>query len=248
MSEEIVWRLKELEDFVTKKRGRAASEMFEQYLRSISKKLDIAAYHSNESNDLLKEFTTGSDVFKNYTQMFKLSFGLITANISEEEKQRSVDFHFCAFKAEAHVIAYAHAMHSIIDMMAQVINQALGLGYDVHDVTIYKIRNGVAEFNSLHKEINELLKYEEYDYLKSFVNCQKHIILIPATYNFDCNISEGNRSHGLKIPSFSYKNKRDGTIKTYQSKWAHDFVREDFVKLRDKILKIGISLNNILSS
>ena len=175
-------------------------------------------------------------------------FGSVTGNIPAEVKDKSNEFHKNTAIAEAHVIAYAHSMMSVIDIMAQVINIALDIKIDINDVTIFKMKNRVSNYVNIHKEISELLNYYEYDYLKAFVNCQKHISLVHSDYCIDATLHPNKRSHGLKISCFNYKSKKTNKNTQYPNKWAHDFVTDDFTKLESKLLMIGNELNLALGS
>jgi len=239
-TESISWNIEELHGIVTRKYGASHAAVLQTFLNSTSKKIRIAAYHSQESREMMKEFFPHENEIENYTQGFDLVFGHMTANIEDVEKERSVLFHNTLWKAEAHVVACAHAIQSLIDIMWQVINCALNLRIDVNDVTLYQVQIKVQGHEGLYNLLLDLKNNETYKYLSAFVNSQKHIYFVPATFTLQAELKEGERAYGLKIPQFTFKNQH------YSEKWSEDFVTTDFVLLKDKIIAVGIELNNIL--
>lgn len=242
MADILTWNLEELRNLATRKYGLVASKHLDVYLESVSKKINIAAYHSLESRELLKALFEHISEDQSYVYGFELMFGIMTANIDEETRDKSAQFHNNSWKAEAHVVACAYAIHAIIDIMAQVINCALDLKIAVNDVTINKVKKIVTKYHDLFKKLEELLDYDEYKYLLSFVNNQKHIFFVPVKYTFKMQVEEGEKAHGLKIPAFEYRGV------DYPEKWSDDFVTTEFVKLKDKIIETGIGVNNILKA
>jgi len=240
MPDVLSWDLKELKDLVREKYGPRAAEELEFYISSISKKINIAAYHSLESRELLKVLFAQITEDYSYSHGLKLMFGVMTANVDEDLRMKSSLFYNNSWKAEAHVVACAYAVLSVIDIMAQVINCTLDLKIPVNDVTVYKVKGEITEYDNLLKKTKELLCYDEYKYLQAFVNSQKHVFFIPITYTFKMQAEIGEKAHGLKIPSFKFNGK------SYCEKWSDDFVTTEFVKVKDKVLEIGIELNSIL--
>lgn len=237
----VSWNIEELNDLVIKKHGLKYAHRLQVFLNSTSKKIRIAAYHSSESRNMMNGFFPHGTEVENYSRGFDLLFGHMTANINETEKQESIIFHNTLWKAEAHVIACAHAIHSLIDIMAQVINLALSLKINENDVSWHKIKNAIENKHSrLHDLVLGLKNDERYKYLQAFVNSQKHIFFIPATFTLEAEVKEGQRAYGLKIPAFTFKNQ------PYPEKWSEDFVTSDYVILKDKMIYMGIELNQVL--
>jgi len=234
------WNTEELFLLARENYGEKHVSDLQAYLNSISKRIRMAAYHSLESRDMLKGFFTHETEIENYEQGFDLIFGHMTANIEEEEKEKSVLFHNVLWKAEAHVIACAHAIHSLIDIMAQVINSGLNLKINENDVTINKVKQASVKYTKIYSLLTELTDREEYKYLVAFANSQKHIFCVPATFTIQMEVKVGERAYGLKIPNFTFKTSH------YAEKWSDDLVVKDFVILKDRLINIGIEINKTL--
>jgi hypothetical protein len=240
MPDVLSWDLQELKGLAREKHGAKAAEELGLYTHSLSKKINIAAYHSLESRGLLETLFAHLAEGESYTYGIELMFGAMSANIDEDMKSKSALFYNNSWKAEAHVVSCAYAVLSIVDIMAQVINSALNLEIPVNNVTINRIKLKIGDYNELLRKLEELLNYDEYKYFLAFVNSQKHICFIPVTYTFKMQVEGGEKTHGLKIPRFLFKEE------VYPEKWSDDLVTTDFVKLKDKVLEIGMELNCIL--
>ena len=107
MADILTWNLEELRNIATRKYGLAVSKHLDVYLESVSKKINIAAYHSLESRELLKALFGHIPEEQSYVYGFELMFGIMTANIDEETRDKFAQFHNNSWKAEAHVVACA---------------------------------------------------------------------------------------------------------------------------------------------
>jgi hypothetical protein len=226
------WKINETLELVEYRHGLAQKNIVESVFNSVTRKVEIARYHSFESKALIDKYF-GDDVFQNYNKSIRFIFDRI--NKDEE----ALSFYKDAFISEAHIVAYSHALHSIYDVMGQAIIDSLNvreLFKGIRNIYIYTVKDilkakGIA--GCVTTSLEEVLQSTEFKYLQSFVNHNKHRCLVKIGHVVKMNTEEG---HGIQIDEF------DG----YPARWAQDFTIEDFKVLVEGIIQIGNSINDHL--
>ena len=216
------WDFEELNNLCIKKGVLLSKE----YQSTLVKKQRCAYYHRNESLKLLEEFS------EQYGH--EINLNCIKTNIAFEE---------AIFKSICHTEAALQSIHSMMDILLQVINiTILQKPYSVDIVCIKKIRKTLGD-NEKAKDflikLNCLISSEEFSYISAFVNTIKHRKLIRSTFHAEGGNNTRN-DQGLVIKEFDYKNKQ------YPTKWVKDIFNNDFDYIYKSIMNIGIEINEFL--
>lgn len=222
--------------------GTEQSELLRPSLSSVFWKFLMAKYHCEESVKAIQNsLPQNNDDEK--IKIIKLIF--LTASNHENSKE----FKLAKFCAEAHFIAFAQALHSVVDIMAQVIVFALNLNNDsdgrlseksnMHDVRKYLQSH--ADFTEIAAAIEELIESDQYKYLTAYTNITKHRSLVAKNYSVNLDYSQ-NQTHGFKINDFKYKGM------SFSEKWAVDVCNDDHQYIHEQILRIGNLLNSHVAS
>jgi hypothetical protein len=150
---------------------------------------------------------------------------------------------------EAHAIAAAQALHSVIDILVDVIYIALRLNEMKAIPERYRTLQRVAR---LVKPINEQLSADleavrtsdDFRYLSAYVNTTKHRRLIDHHFTWEIDDS---RRFGLQFVPFRYEFSVDD-VATFPSKWTDDFLRESLAFVSDAVTTIGQKLEALLAT
>ncbi len=221
------WSLDELRKLITEIHGSNQRELTNIHINSVATKLNQANYHAWLARDCLEK------VFLN-DQSPSFVMGLILG-----ANEKSSDFQEARFISEANIIACAHTMHSIADVLAHLINDALALGFDDDELLDLKTANKKLPPNSnLRRQVECLLGMHQFDYLRAFVNTSKHVSLIDSGYHV--NLENGVK-HGILFRKFTYKQRE------YKAKWSEEFI-DDMSAIAKTYQCIGIAINDHLKS
>ena len=233
------WDLKVLAEAVEAKNGREQKEIVEPLLNSAWRKLQIAKYHAIESKQLVESYFQ-SDEFESYNKAIRFLFERMNGD------KEATKFYEDAFLSEAHVVAYSQSLHSTYDIMGQIIMHSLDItrffkpGSNIYLSTV---KSKLQQRNlgaGIVAKIGVCLQNEKFQYLRAFVNTNKHCCLIQMPYTVHAQAEKEKKSHGIKIPAFRYGE----TV--YPEKWATDFVTGDFTDLCNDIIALGISINEYM--
>lgn len=231
----MTWNMKALADFVEKNQGKVEGSIAAETLVSLMWKLNIVRYHSDKSKEAisnLKEIDPSEIV------------GLIFEQASGSEKGR--DFFKMQFSSEANLIACAQSLHSMADILGQVIYLALNL-----DRALPKPINQRSRYLGVINEemkktdiapkltatVEKFLCSNEFRFVSDYVNVTKHRSLVPATYSVSCTEMP---LHGLKMSAFKYKDRE------YEARWSNDLLDRDVKVILEMIIEIGEEINNFL--
>lgn len=232
------WNRKELFDQVLQRHGKAQADLLKPSLISFKWKLFIARYHADESKAIIGRLISHPSKDE-YVEAIKLIF----EQASGADKGR--EFALALFQSEAHMIAYAQSLHSLADILSQIIYYSLNLeknlkkpiGEDIR--SLKKVNKGIkdiSQFNKLHLEVNNFLKSDKFRYLEAYVNTTKHRSLIPTIYSVDF-VENIDPTHGLKIAGFKYNGN------PYETKWAKEFIETDLKYIEETFVNIGNKIN-----
>jgi hypothetical protein len=152
------------------------------------------------------------------------------------------------FQAEAHTIASAQAMHSLLDILSVIVYWSYQLDTVSNSPSLNKLN-----LFSVNKSLNNLQQYSktlnlirtatsssEFEYLAAYVNTTKHNSLVSSSLSVSFDTDNKN---GIHIKEFSYTD-FSGNINNYGSKWSHDFLFMDNYSLLLMLIAVGNSLNN----
>lgn len=234
------WDLEALKTLVRNKQGADVVTTLEPLLNSVGRKFELARYHSIESRRLIDQYF-GDDEFENYNKAIRFIFDRV--NKDEEALQFFQD----AFIAEANIVAYSHAVHSVFDIIGQLLIISLNIGSlftAKEPVYLSTVRDrmskrGIAD--GVVTEINNASECESFKYLNAFVNTNKHRCLVTMPYIVSMDATE-KVPYGIRIDSFTYKDH------AYDQKWAGVFVTDEYLELSERIVGIGNSINSYLQN
>ncbi len=229
------WDSKELRKLVEERHGQGQCELLRHPLNSAILKLQFARYHAAESARVLRE-SIPVNIENETTEAAKQ---LLRAFLSAEERAALKNTHF---KAEAHLIAFAQALHSVADILAGVVYLALDLPGSLRieikprKLNLNTVTNELAKVDrasGVVKSLRDFAQDQEFRYLSAYVNTTKHRSLVPTTPSV--GLWEGK--YGIKIRAFDYNGE------SCPEKWACDFIEEGFDVIRDCSFAVGQALN-----
>ncbi|MGN7170835.1 hypothetical protein ACTHSJ_33745 [Paenibacillus cellulositrophicus] len=147
------------------------------------------------------------------------------------------------FEAEADMESALQAVHSMPDVIAQIVNLTIDLGMNVGHVSIKSVRrvlnNQFPQLHNMLTRIDALLSSNEFKYVEGFVNTTKHRRLINITAQGYFGAGTQNR-YGLKYESFEY----NGDV--FPEMWFSEVSNDIIPNVIDMICDIGNELNSIL--
>jgi len=180
--------------------------------------------------------------------------------LSKDNYIASFNYHFKAFNdksifkvlnynkdhIETHIIAYAHSLYSMSDILAQIIVSSYQLWGDINatEITLTKVAMLLQSRPSSRKilrKINKLFNLPSFQYLKGFVNIHKHVYHIDIPYSFRYIVEGEETSHGMKINGFKREDKE------FPEKWAEMFLKNDMIEIFNAYHGIGCQINKDLS-
>lgn len=147
------------------------------------------------------------------------------------------------FASTAETEAAAQALHSMADILAQIINEAvLKRPLSGAQVTLFNVCKNLKNqknASSVASRIEALQASKEFDYLHAFVNTIKHRRLLDTEWRAE--YGEGARDErGIRFKAFTYKGKSYSTI------WASDILNDYKNKVVDLICAVGNAVNDYL--
>lgn len=234
------WDLEELKTLVGEKQGAKAVTILEPLLNSVGRKFELAKYHSIESRRLIDQYF-GDDEFENYNKAIRFIFDRV--NKDEEALQFFQD----AFIAEANIVAYSHAIHSVFDIIGQILIITLNIGSlftakePIYLSTVKDRMSKKAIAAGVVTEINNASECESFNYLNAFVNTNKHRCLVTMPYIVSMNATD-KVPYGIRIDAFTYRDH------AYSQKWAGNFVTDEYQDLSGRIVAMGNSINQYLQN
>jgi hypothetical protein len=236
----MVWDVKEFQDLVRGRYGEEQLTKVELPLASVSWKLMLAQYHAEESKRLYRNYLTGEPI----NELIQVVNQVLPAASGSEKASKFVE---ARVLSEAHVIAYAQSLHSVADILAQVIYLGLNLErclpepIPAHSRGLHSVCNSMLR-ESLALEvadaINTFRQSPRFLYLQAYVNTTKHRSLVDVTHSISFESSDPR--YGIKILPFEYKGE------SLAEKWADDFISQDHAAIREGIVRIGSAVNRFL--
>ncbi len=148
-------------------------------------------------------------------------------------------FRNVVFSYEANVEACIQSLHSLADILAQIINVVvLEARFGENDVSASIVVKAVVQ-PEIFTPLNEFLKSYEFKYIDAFCNTIKHRRLIPSKFKAEYGEDYRNES-GIKFIQFDYRNT------TYPETWGSDIIGKYRYVIRDRLTLVGIAINEFL--
>jgi len=220
------WKLDDLRKGVGKKRiGRRYSE-FEESLSSFARRHNIASYHASEARGLLEKSLPKESI----QRVIKLFGALLAPSDSESNKDVALAY----FYTEAHIYAYAQALHAASDILAKVVWRALDLdvGWSKKKwVNLPTLLKEVQKGSDIHTSIDDLINNKPYGYLSAFTNQIKHHSVVPTSIPMQYWEDSGEWV-GLELSDFRYSGEY------FPTKLLKEFVTDDFDAVSARYLAI----------
>lgn len=192
---------------------------FSIYANSLNLRYNRAKFHAEQAHNIWKELLDQS-----------FSFG--------DEK-----FNKAKFSYEAHVEACVYSLHSMADILGQIINIVILKGYFPEDnsslkrVAAYMEKTGIAP--NVLTNLKKILNNNDFIYCEAFCNTIKHRKLIKSTFRAQYG-GDYRNEEGLVFVEFNYRNV------TYPKTWAKDIID----KYRDEIfslfVEVGLKINDFV--
>lgn len=147
------------------------------------------------------------------------------------------------FLSESYVEATLQALHSMADILAQIINlTVLGAVYTEDEVSLTKVRNRLQQTNAAPNvtiAVQAFIHSDEFRYTNGFVNTIKHRRLLETEYRI-----EGGTyiefKEGMRIKQFEY----GGEV--FPVKWIDEILDVIIPRVINGINTIGNAINDSL--
>ena len=155
------------------------------------------------------------------------------------------DWQKAAFTSTAETEAAAQALHSMADILAQIVNKAV-LKPSLPEKQVYLSEvhqrlSAQGNGSRVVAKIAALQKSPAFDYLNAFVNTIKHRRLLDTEYRAEGG--EGTRNEeGIRFKAFTYKGW------DYPTVWASDILANYKKEIVNLICAVGNAVNKYLKS
>jgi len=238
------WDTDELKQTISRLYGYQYLQQNEIYLDSFWKKVFAAWLNRDEALSLTKSLVPDSNKhFPSIDYLNALDYHFECFG----DKNKLDELEYNKQHIETHILSFAVSLYSLSDVIGQIIISSFNVRDSIKPDEIYL--GTACDFipkecccKTLRRRINKLFKLNSYQYLKRFVNVQKHVIHIDVPFSFLAEVPDNKISHGMQIKSFKY----DGTL--IDAKWAITFVKDDFAEVFNTYLEIGCEINTLLRS
>lgn len=240
------WEISALENAVRRMHGDRYADEMHNPLQSFKWKSDIAYYHACESERIIEEVIASTEgICKDVFGSIAVADAILLAASPDAAGSHIVA---AQFKAEAHIIASAQALHSLCDIISGIVYWCYQLDTvsnspKVNHLNLHNIHRALCAEHK-HSEtadlINAAITSDEFSYLSAYVNTTKHKSLVSSTLTASF---EAEHRHGMCIKGFPYTDTR-GNTHLYDRKWSHDFLFPENHALRLKLVAVGNSLND----
>jgi hypothetical protein len=206
---------------------------------SVSWKLGLAQYHASQA------ITAIPRVVRNAPDKATAAGVLMMTSMSGHKEAEA--FEAAMLIAEAHTIAAAQALHSVMDIFANVVYIALRLNA-VKSIperrrSLYTVAE-ILKDDKLGAMLSSVLNSAEFRYLSAYVNTTKHRRLL--SHRFTIEIKKPQK-FGLRFRPFKYEFKK-GDAQIFPNKWMDDFVRESLFFVSDAVARMGRAVERSLSA
>ncbi len=240
------WELKELEDAVRDVHGDQYADAIHEPLQSFSWKSDMANFHACEAEQILKEAIVATPKINDHDPpAISTAKAVMLAAAPGDAGQH---LRLARFKAEAHIIASAQALHSLSDIFCHVVYWAYQLDSVPNALATNRLNlhstlrtlNTLPQYGTTASLIQAVVDAPEFIYLAAYVNTTKHRSLVRASMSASFVPKERG---GMRIKEFVYIDPV-GNQHCFSRKWAYDFLFPENQSIRLKLVAAGNSLND----
>ena len=155
------------------------------------------------------------------------------------------DWQKADFASTAETEAAAQALHSMADILAQIVNKSvLKKPLPETQVTLSKVCEDLKkqmDASNVMSKVVALQTSKEFDYLNAFVNTIKHRRLLDTEWSAEYGKDTRNEE-GIRFKAFIYKGRSYSTI------WASDILDGYKKRIADLICAVGNAVNDYLRS
>lgn len=238
----MIWNIKEFESLVQLCYGEELLKKLKSSLSSVLWKFMLADYHADESRRLYRSYLSKESEEGSIKELVYVIGQVLKAGSGSEEANK---FKEARILSEAHLISFAQSLHSVADILAQVIYIGINLESKLTNpipadkICLKSINESMRKKKfalNVVESIDTLIKLPEFQYLQAYVNKTKHQSLVDLTHYISLNTPK----YGILILPFEYKGY------SFPEKWADDFVIQDFQTIKKSIICIGNELNKFL--
>ena len=224
--------------------GQVASNLH-RCVSSVGWKLAVAEFHTTEA------LTAIPNALPNVPDKRREAAGLALLHMSGSDEAKP--FSDAQFICEAHAIAAAQSLHSVTDIISNVVYIGLGCGsigqpLPVDRRNLHSVQRTV-EMSGIAPKVAAALAHmsasETFRYLRAYVNTTKHVSLVDRAFGLTIGTTEPER-YGLTILPFEYESR--GVVENWPSKWMEDFLRESLSCVSGSAVEIGELLEEFLVS
>lgn len=217
----LTWNFEELRDLC---RGKSIPEdtisKFSNFAEALHWRYKRAEFHAQQAHKILD----------------KLSALTITSCNDE-------DYNELVFEYEAYVEACVQSLHSVSDILGQIINLLILYEQFSEDkislkiVINHMIQNEIAP--DILDEINKLFCSYEFCYIQAFCNTIKHRRLIETEFRGEFGKDRRNEE-GVVFVEFDYKGV------TYPKTWAKDIIDKYREEIFNLVVEVGLKVNDFV--
>ncbi len=148
------------------------------------------------------------------------------------------------FSYEAHVESCVQSLHSMADILAQIINVIiLGNEFPEHLVSIKKVLKSMEDKNAAPRVVEstrKLLADNVFNYIEAFCNTIKHRRLIKTDFRAEYGENARNES-GLRFQEFTYKGSN------FPQTWGSDILKKYRFHIHQLITEVGLNINRFVA-
>ncbi len=202
-------------------------------LNSIFDRIEFCRFHFHESKVALDK------VLHDKTDQASLISLILHFDSKVHE-----EFEDCKFRARAHIISCIQSLHSVSDILSQVIYYALDIkkAKTESEITLkknYKWINSTGGFDVLSNMLGTLIYHDDYNYLCAVVNHSKHRSIVEPYFNVNLH-KQGKNIQEMRFRNFEF----DG--KEYPSRLVETFIESEFNRESNLVINIGNEVNRIV--
>lgn len=235
-----VWKVKQFLELVREKVSESAASSVASAVRSVPWKLWLAEYHAESVEEVIARLVP-ADAEPRFWAVVQL-----LRESAPGDQERPI--RLAVFEAEAHTIACAQALHSVIDLFGPIIYTGLGLSESrlepkkQYPRNVLRALKANGDHASIADCLQSLLDSEAYRYVRAYVNTTKHRSLVPSSYAVSFEVTPPDRVQGLRIAAFEYQ----GEI--FDRRWALVLTEDYRTSIHEAAVRLGINLNAELQS
>jgi hypothetical protein len=214
------WSFEELRD-LSRKKGISEEiiSSFSTFATSLDWRYVRAKFHAEQAHNIWKDLLGQS-----------FAFG--------DEKYNKAEFSY-----EAYVEACVQSLHSMADILGQIINIVILQNHFSEDnvwlkrVAAYINNNGIAP--DVLMELNKLINSNEFCYIEAFCNTIKHRRLIKTEYRVEYG-GDYRNEEGLVFVEFNYR------AVAYPKTWAKDIIDKYREEIFNLVVEVGLKINEFV--